>query len=460
MPTRSRASCEYDNPPIRHFALLPFIAVAASIASIGCGSTSSSTSVAPSPQRCAVTATPSPASFPASGGTGNLVVSSARECSWSVSSQAAWISLAPPTDGQGDGSVRYTVAANPAAIARRGTLALGSESKDITQEPASCRLELDRRSFELASREGTGTVDVRAPAGCAWTANAEAPWITIVEGTEGNGPGSVRFRVSANRAVEPRAGSLEIAGIQVEVRQLGTVAACSYELDPAGADTGPEQTEGSVAVSTDARCPWTAASDAAWLTIVDGASGSGAGQVRYRAAFNSTGANRAGRITVGASIFTLRQAPCSYSLDPASESFAAVGGRGRIDVQTQASCEWSANPTVSWIDITSRSSGLGNGRVDYEVGPNTRGARTGLITVSGQGFTVSQEAATSVAGSVSAVEGSCPNKRFVVRNQRVRTTSATVYERGRCRDVIDGVFLRVKGIVGNDEVLTAIEVDF
>ena len=85
-------------------------------AAIGCGSTETNSTVGPSPSKCSATATTNPASFPAACGTGELVVSSGRECAWSASSPDAWIALVPPTDGQGNGKVRYTVSPNPAAF--------------------------------------------------------------------------------------------------------------------------------------------------------------------------------------------------------------------------------------------------------------------------------------------------------------------------------------------------------
>ena len=431
--------------------------------SAACGSTSSSTTTSPSPVRCAVAATANPSTFPASGGTGSLVVSAARECSWSAASQAAWIALAAPTEGQGDGRVTYTVAANGAASARRGTLVLGSVSAEVTQQAAPCRFELDRRSFELGAGEVTGDVNVQALAGCSWTARSSVPGIAIVEGAQGSGPGRVRFRVSAHTATTARSGSLEIAGNRVDVRQGGgapPAPRCAYAIDPVSADAGPESTEGRLSVATLAVCAWTASSDQPWLAIVAGSSGSGPGEVRYRAGFNDGASVRTGRIAVSGAIFTLRQAPCSYELDPASGSFGAAGGRGEFDVRTEAPCAWTARAAASWIEITSRPEDTGNGRVTYEVAPNIGGARTGSITIAGRAFTVTQDAATSIFGVVSGVEGLCPTKRFIVRNQRVRTTLSTDYEGGRCRDVKDGVSLRVKGIVGSDGVMTASEVDF
>ena len=443
---------------MKHFAIL--LAVAA-LTSIACGSTSTSTDVAPSPVRCEAAATPNPSAFPAGGGNGNLVVSSARECSWSASSQAAWITLGAPTNGQGDGSVRYTVAPNPAASARRGTLVLDSKSVEISQEPATCRFELDWRSFELAAGEGTATVNVEAATGCAWTAKAGSSWITIVEGSQSSGAGRVRFLVSANTAVGPRSGSLEVAGLRVDVRQLGAGPSCMYALAPAAADAGPVQTDGSVSVQTDAGCPWTAVSDAPWLTLGNGTTGSGPGGVHYQAAANSGSSSRTGHITVAGGVFTLRQAGCSYAIDPASALYEALGGSGGISVQTQAPCVWSADTKDSWIDLTYSGGAPGAGRVGYAVKPNKNiAARTGAITVAGRHFTVAQDGAASISGLVRSLDGSCPSRRFTINGHRIRTTSSTDYEEGSCGELRDGVAVRVKGIVGSDEVLTAIEVDF
>ena len=377
-----------------------------------------------------------------------------------MTSQVPWISLVPPVEGQGDGRVRYTVDANPAASVRRGALVVGSQSTEITQEPAACRFELERHSFELAAAEGSAQVGVRAPAGCAWRARSGAPWITIIEGAQANGPGRVRFRIAANSAIDVREGSLEVAGIRVRVRQLGTLTACRFELDPPDADAGPEGFDGKFEVSTESSCPWTAVSGDAWLTVLDGEDRTGPGELRYRAAVNASTTPRTGSIVVGGNQFTVRQGACAYSLEPTSASFTALGGSGRVDVQTQSPCPWSASTTDAWIVITSGSR-TGSGRVSYTVAPNTRTtSRASSIAVGGARVTITQDAAISLSGRVRSLEGSCPNRRFTVNGQRIRTTSSTDYEGGTCGDLAEGVAVRLKGLPGTDGVLTAFEVDF
>ena len=363
-------------------------------ASIACGSTSSSTSVGPTPSRCDVAVAPNSSTFPPTGGTGNLVVSAARECSWSASTQASWIALAQPTEGQGDGAVRYTVAPNPEASPRSGTLSVGSRSTQVQQEPAPCNFELDRQSFELSGAEQTATVEVRAPGGCSWTATSSSAWITIVEGVQGNGTGPVLFRVAANTG-GPRAGSLQVAGLRVDVRQ----AAATAPEPPPPPPTGD----------------------------------------------------------------------CTYDLSPASDAVRAEGDTGRFDVRTDSLCAWFASASAPWIEITSGTEGIGDGRVDYRVDANTSTSpRTGTIAVANTQFVIDQEGAPqppederiTISGSARSVSGSCPDKTFRVDGRNVRTTSATDYGDGDCGDIRNNTFVRVTGVVGTDGVVTAEEVEF
>ena len=84
---------------------------------------------------------------------------------------------------------------------------------------------------------------------------------------------------------------------------------------------------------------------------------------------------------------------CTFSLSPTANSFNSTGGAGTVGVITQAGCAWTAKRNVSWLIITSNSSGAGNGTVNYSVLSNSDGtSRTGTVTVAGKILTVSQAA--------------------------------------------------------------------
>jgi serine protease AprX len=86
---------------------------------------------------------------------------------------------------------------------------------------------------------------------------------------------------------------------------------------------------------------------------------------------------------------------------PTSQSFAANGGAGNINVFTLATANWMAMSNEPWVTITGGSSGMGNGTVSYTVESHNDGTpRSGSITVAGRTFPVVQGAAyNDVSGS-------------------------------------------------------------
>jgi len=81
---------------------------------------------------------------------------------------------------------------------------------------------------------------------------------------------------------------------------------------------------------------------------------------------------------------------CPSSLSPQSESFGASGGSDTVNVTAPSGCAWTATSNATWINITSGTSGSGDGSVNYTVSPNTGSDRTGTLTIAGKTFTVSQ----------------------------------------------------------------------
>ena len=93
--------------------------------------------------------------------------------------------------------------------------------------------------------------------------------------------------------------------------------------------------------------------------------------------------------------------PCTFSLSPAANSFNSTGGTGTVGVTTQAGCAWTANSNVSWLIMTSNSSGAGNGTVNYSVLSNPNGiSRNGTVSVAGKTLTVSQSAVSQYSLTV------------------------------------------------------------
>ena len=144
-------------------------------------------------------------------------------------------------------------------------------------------------------------------------------------------------------------------------------------------------------VTTAPACAWTAVSNAPWLTVTNGASGTGNGGVDFAIAANP-GPARTGTLTVATRTVTVAQdSGCTYNLSATSYAAPGAGGPAAVTVSAAAGCTWTAVSQVPWVTITSGAAGSGDGAVQFVVDPNTTGAaRSGTLTVAGQAFTVSQ----------------------------------------------------------------------
>ena len=357
----------------------------------------------------------------ARGGTREVAVSTLSGCSWTIATDANWISFATRVTGSGPETVRVTIARNPFDERRIGTIILGDQRSTVTQTgeaeapevptvpgptPApACTYLVGPLNAEIAATGGIGTVVVSAAAGCAWTANSNAAWVTVTSGASGSGNGPVTFSVAANPG-GARSGTLTIAGQAFTVTQAAAAAppsppvSCTYSISPTSSSLAAAGGTGTVAVSAGTSCSWTAGSGASWVTITSGSSGSGDGPVTFSVAAN-TGDARSGTLTIAGQTFTVTQAAapapppppvsCTYSISPTSVSISG-SATGTVAVSTGGGCAWTASSSDDWITVTSGASGTGSGSVAYSVtAPRGKNDRTGRVTIAGHTFTVVQK---------------------------------------------------------------------
>jgi subtilisin family serine protease len=175
---------------------------------------------------------------------------------------------------------------------------------------------------------------------------------------------------------------------------VDSLGICTYGITPTQATIAAAGGNGSVGVTTQDGCSWTAVSNNdAWLHVTSVASGTGTGTVGFSVDANA-GPARTGTITIAGRTFAVDQAAggggCTYAIDPTSAAFGLRGGQGSVAVATQAGCSWTAVSHESWIRITSGAGGTGNGTVTYWVS-FARAGRTGTMTIAGETFTVRQQ---------------------------------------------------------------------
>ncbi len=315
-------------------------------------------------------------------------------CNWTVDNSNDWITLLSDPNGSGGERVNYAVAANPTALERTGVLTVAGETFTVTQSGAACAYVLSPTSQVHGSGEETGTVALTTIPGCDWSVVNTNTWITITSAANGTDSGSVEYTVAANPTAIDRTGVLVIGEQAFTVTQVG--APCTYALSATGQTHGAGLETGVIGVTTLDGCDWTVSNPNSWITITAGASGNGSGTVNYSVAANPNGLPRTGMVTIADQTFTVEQAaaPCTFALAPANRPHGYEGGAGQFSVTTLNGCDWTVSNPNSWITITAGGSGTGNGNVSYSVDANpTAIARSGVLTVADQQFTVNQDGA-------------------------------------------------------------------
>ncbi|HVM61752.1 MAG TPA: protease pro-enzyme activation domain-containing protein [Verrucomicrobiae bacterium] len=172
---------------------------------------------------------------------------------------------------------------------------------------------------------------------------------------------------------------------------------CSSPIAPTNASYDAGGGEGTVTVPDPTGCVWTATSDASWITIVSGSSGSASGTVSYTVATNAAFQARTGTMTIAGQTFTIDQAAsldCILVLKTTSIGLSAKGGSKTVTVESFGlPCDWTAVSNDPFIEITAGTNGTGKGTVRYTVAGNTNTTtETRTMTIAGQTFTVYQAA--------------------------------------------------------------------
>ena len=354
--------------------------------SLSCGS-SSEILTTPSQPRCGLQLKAEQEAFTPDGGAGNIRITTNRECSWSVRTESAWLRLASPSSGQGDGTVPFTVAPNADPVSRAAAATVEDQRLQISQEGRRCDFRVSSAVETVDPPGAERTIDVTTgSAQCRWTAAADVPWITIVAGREGSGNGAVTFRVDGVSG-PPRTGTLTIAGHRVPVEQgtgcRSSVGTTAFSLGSAGGTRD-------VPVDAPPGCAWTSQSETSWISIINGASGNGAGTVGVRVA-PTEGPARIGTLTVGGHRITVTQSPgCTYPVDPARYGAPAAGGPAAVTVNAPPGCGWGASSSVEWITVTAGQSGNGAGQVRFNVAANSGPERSGALRIAESIFTITQ----------------------------------------------------------------------
>jgi hypothetical protein len=262
----------------------------------------------------------------------------------------------------------------------------------IIELPAPCTYSLSGSSTTIPGAGGSGSFQVFAPAGCAWTATSPATWITVTSGASGSGNGTVSFSVAPNLTGFLRFAVFIVGGQTYRVEQPPPPV-CTYAISPIDLYMAASGGNAVVNVTAPAGCEWTVVPGASWVFLSGASSGSGNGGVPLAISANAGTAQRTTTLTIAGIPFTIVQAGagCSYTLTPTGTTVPASGASLQVNVTASAGCSWTAVSNASWITVTAGSSGAGSGVIQFTVAPNTGSStRTGTLLIGGETFTITQ----------------------------------------------------------------------
>ena len=183
-------------------------------------------------------------------------------------------------------------------------------------------------------------------------------------------------------------------------------AECTYAIAPSSQAFPATGGNGTVELTTQDACSWTAVSSADWIHVTAAGSAAGSGSVSYTVDASRSSKARSGTMLIGGQTFTVTQAavPCRFGLTPTSATSTASGGSGVVAVSATAdNCAWTATSKVAWATITSGASGSGPGSVGYQIAPRTVAAsRSASLRIAGLLFPMTQSGCTFTIAPSSA----------------------------------------------------------
>jgi Pro-kumamolisin, activation domain/Bacterial Ig-like domain (group 3) len=256
------------------------------------------------------------------------------------------------------GATATAVVANPASLAPGGSTVLTATVRATsgTTSPAGSV------SFAVGETAlGSGTLS-----GSGGSATAS---LTVNGSQLSSGGNLIAASYEGSPAFLASSGS-------ITVNVNGGATSCNYSLSADSVSVGPGAGNATVNVQSTTGCAWTASSNASWLAITSGSSGSGDGTVGYSFAANTGATALAGTLTIAGQTFTVTQAeippplafypltPCRIADTRVSFGFSGtfgppslVGAATRSFPILQSACNVSATAQAYSLNITVVPSG-------------------------------------------------------------------------------------------------------
>ncbi len=251
------------------------------------------------------------------------------------------------TNNRGFSSIFDSLGQLLGATPTQGLLATAGQPGVYARDLVSmtCRYELRLSNVLLTASASTVTIPITASANnCAWRADSQSDWITIVNAPSGNGSGSVQLNIAANNTTASRFGSVTVAGTTVSFIQNG----CEIAVVPQEQRVEASGGTATIRITAANTCPWEIKTDVPWLTTTT-PTGAGNATVNFTVAANASNLPRTASIFLGGATLFVTQA----------------AAQGSCAAQTLTPNQWTRGELIP----SDCRSNFGNGQVSFNNAP-------------------------------------------------------------------------------------------
>lgn len=330
--------------------------------------------------------------------------------SWSATSDSAW--LVPTASGTSGQTLTASVAANPTAELRSGTITVRSSTASakilVLQGPPRPRISLSQASWAAEAAISSIGITVTTKSSEPWTASSNQSWLSILSPTGASGQRTVLYAQANTGPVRSATVTVASGGDSVTLPVTQPAADTTLKLSGSGLGALAFATSIDVTVTTN-QPSWSASSDLSWLTVSP-SSGLPGGKLTVYVAANTSPLHRAGTATVVAGgkevTFSVTQTPAELVSVSQTEWSPGTDASDLSVMVRSTTGYWNATSNQSWLTISSRN-GMSGDLLALSVTPYAGAARRGTVTLMSGGapatITVVQgEVQATLSTSVSA----------------------------------------------------------
>jgi len=271
---------------------------------------------------------------------------------------------------------------------------------------ANPQLSVDNNVWNCSAQAASSNIALSA--NLRWSASSSADWLSVTPGS-GNASAQLELAVQANPNATSRTATIsiypeghdDVAGVSITVNQAGI----DPILSASASSWSPAATASSTTIDITSNLAWTAASNAAWLTLSPAGATGNAG-LSLQAAANDSTSQRNATVTLQAAgvadvVISVTQAAALPNLSVSSGSWNPSHNAASANFELSSNTNWSAGSSAGWLSVTP-ANGSGNATLSLSVSANTTTTpRSANVTLQAAGtadvvISVTQAAAPAV----------------------------------------------------------------